>query len=503
MPGVVSLRGYLLIVGALVLCILMTALLTVALAGSDENGTVDLPGEKPVANKVPVTPAVSPAPDEGEEKTVEEREPDSLATGDAPPPHEGAADSTETVPATSTSSPDTSTLSDFTGETVASGNDTADAEGPSLNTTEVSEPTGTETDVTLDDPGDEIDDDLADDEDAEEETNPEPTLERYAPPRPGATMAKAHYSHDRPLVQSGHNLVNPSSSYTPTGENETGIAPVAAVPSDGLFVRGIGVILDRTPEDVALTRSGVEIANLDWLLDSAMRLGGRHPRAVFEGETFTVTVTVEARNVTITEDDPAYVVLVPPPDETGVYEITRTREVRSLGDGERGVWEFSVATRTGRLTLENLTLAEERLVTNLTSNPDLFAFHAYALAGGQEVPSAGVSDPVIAIRPDGDAVTAEASSLPGLYAVLGVENSTLRPSETMMGAWARGVDHETIAAAAVGHLEALSGLGKEDVAAFYAAEGGAGADERSASSPSILDLIVGFFQGLLGGAPSS
>ncbi|WP_243668497.1 hypothetical protein [Methanoculleus chikugoensis] len=223
-------------------------------------------------------------------------------------------------------------------------------------------------------------------------------------------------------------------------------------------------------------------------------------------------MTVEARNVTITEDDPAYVVLVPPPDETGgVYEITRTREVRSLGGdgGERGVWEFSVATRTGRLTLENLTLAEERLVTNLTSNPDLFAFHAYALAGGQEVPSAGVSDPVIAIRPDGgDAVTAEASLLPGLYAVLGVENSTLRPSETMMGAWARGgVDHETIAAAAVGHLEALRGLGKEDVAAFYAAEGGGagGADERSASSPSILDLIVGFFQGGLlgGGAPSS
>ncbi|WP_243668501.1 hypothetical protein [Methanoculleus chikugoensis] len=203
------------------LCILMTALLTVALAGSDENGTVDLPGEKPVVNKVPVTPAVSPAPDEGgEEKTVEEREPDSLATGgDAPPtpPEGGAADSTETVPATSTSSPpDTSTLSDFTGETVASGNDTADAEGPSLNTTEISEPTGTETDDTLADPGDETDDDLADDEDAEEETNPEPTLERFAPPRPGATMAKAHYSHDRPLVQSGHNLVNPpSSSYTP------------------------------------------------------------------------------------------------------------------------------------------------------------------------------------------------------------------------------------------------------------------------------------------------
>ena len=88
MRGVVSLRGYPLIVGALVLCILMTTLLTVALAGSDENGTVDLPGEKPVANKVPITPALSPALDEGEEKTVEEREPDSLVTADATLPPE-------------------------------------------------------------------------------------------------------------------------------------------------------------------------------------------------------------------------------------------------------------------------------------------------------------------------------------------------------------------------------------------------------------------------------
>lgn len=502
MRGVVSLRGYPLIVGALVLCILMTTLLTVALAGSDENGTVDLPGEKPVANKVPITPALSPALDEGEEKTVEEREPDSLVTADATLPPEEIADPAEAIQATSISSLEIPTLSDFTGEAVANGNDTADAEDPSLNTTETTEPTGTEID-----PGNEIDDDLADDsdddEDAEEETNPEPTLERYAPPRPGATMAKAHYSHDRPLVQSGHNLVNPSPSYIPAVENKTEVAPVAAVPSDGLFVRGIGVILDRTPEDVALTRSGVEIANLDWLLDPAMRLGGRHPRVVFEGETFTVTVTVEARNVTITEDDPAYVVLVPPPDETGVYEVTRIRAARSLGDGERGVWEFSVATRTGRLALEDLTLAEERLVTNLTSNPDLFAFHAYALAGGQEVPSVGVSDPVIAIQPGGGAEAAEVSSLPDLYALMGVENSTFRPSETMMGAWARGVDHETIVAAAVGHLEALRGLGEEEVTAAYDLEGGGGGGDQSASSPSILDLIMGFFQGLFGGTASS
>ncbi|KDE56535.1 hypothetical protein [Methanoculleus sp. MH98A] len=481
-------KGFLLIVGALVLCIVMAGLLTSALAGSDENGTVDAPGEKPAVNKVPVTPAEGPAPEESEEKTAAQKEPEILITGEATPPAEEELETrepTETTPATSTPSPAITTLSQFAGGTVANGNETGDAETEEIPAEEPSLNATTTTEY------------VDDSDDDEEDESPVPTLERYAPPRPSATMAKAHYSHDRPLVQSGHQIVNPGLPYT-SGENETGIPSAAAVPRDGLFVRGIGVLLDRTPEDVALTRSGVEIANLDWLLDPAMLLGGRHPRAVLEGERFTVTVTVEARNVTITEENPAYVVLVPPPDETGVYEITRTREFRTLGDGERGVWEFSVVTRTGRLTLANLTLPEERLVTNLTSNPNLFAFQAYALAGDQEVPSSGFSDPVLAIRRDGSAETAEVSSLPGLYALSGVENSMLSPSETMAGAWARGVDHDAIVAAAVGDLEALSTLGKEEIAAVYDLEGGGAGGAQSAPSPSIFDQIVEFFEGLFG-----
>jgi hypothetical protein len=486
LSGVVSLRGFYLIVDALVLCICMAGFLTFAFAGSDENGTVDAPGEKPVTNGVPVTLVESPAPEETGGKTATPKEPDILTTGEATPPVEGA---TET-PAASTPSPATTALSNFTGDTVAAGNETGDAETeePPENATETTEDVETETDEVVDE---------ADDEEPEVDENPEPTLERFAPPRPSATMAKAHYSHDRPLVQSDHTLVSPSRPYT-SGENESGLPAETAAPSDGLFVRGVGVLLDRTPADVALTRSGVEIANLDWLLDTPMRLWGRHPRAVFEGETFTVTVTVEARNVTITEENPAYVVLVPPPEEIGVYEITRTREFQTLGDGERGVWEFSVTTRTGRLTLANLTLPEERLVTNLTSNPNLFAFQAYALAGDQEVPSSGFSDPVLAIRPEGNAGTAEESSLPELYALLGIEDSTLHPSETMIGAWARGVDHETIVAAAVGRLEAMQGLGPEEIAAIYAAEGGAGTEQAPGAQSSLFDLIVEFFQGLFG-----
>ena len=477
-------KGFYLIIGALVLCICMTALLTFAFAGSDENVTPGAPGEKPVANKMPVTPAESLAPEETDEKTAAQKEPEMIA-GDTESPVEE-----DPEPETTTTA-----LSNFTGDTVATGNATADAETedipteePLQNATNTTESTGTETGVLVDD---------SDDEEDEEDENPVPTLERFAPPRPSATMAKAHYFPDRPLVQSGHHLVNPSLSYT-GGENESGLPAGAVAPRDGLFVRGIGVLLDRTPEDVALTRGGVEIANLDWLLDTPMVLGGRHPRAVFEGETFTVTVTVEARNVTITEENPAYVVLVPPPDETGVYEITRTREFQTLGDGERGVWEFSVVTRTGRLTLANLTLPEERLVTNLTSNPNLFAFQAYALAGDQEVPSGGFSDPVLAIRPEGNADTAEESTLPELYALLGTGDSTLGPSETMTGAWARGVDHDTIVAAAVGHLETMQGLGLEEIAAIYAAEEGAGTGRSGGSQSSFFDRILEFFRGLFG-----
>ncbi len=465
----------------LVICIGMVASLASALPDAGENGTGNssdegIGDEKSTVAKAPGTSAETPTPEETDEKVVVEREPLSLITGET------------------TSSPTATTLSEFTGAEITSADDAGDEEAeealtatPSPNATPSPEPAATET-AYVDD---------SDDEETEETGSPTPTLERYAPPRPSATMAKAHYSHDRPLVQSGHQLVNPASPYTPEG-NEAGVLSGAVAPRDGLLVKGVGVLLDRTPEDVALTRSGVEIANLDWLLDPAMRLGGRHPRAVFEGETFTVTVTVEARNLTVTGDNPAYVVLVPPPGETGVYEITRTSEPPGLGDGERGVWEFSVVTRTGRLTLANLTLPEERLVTNLTSNPDVFAFRAYAFAGDQEIPSTGVSDPVLAIRPDGDAGVAEESSLPELYTLAGIPDSTLRPSETMAGAWARGVGHDTIVAGAIGHLEALSDLGMEEIAAVYAGEGGAGEGDRSASSSSPFDQIMEFFRGLFG-----
>jgi hypothetical protein len=501
MLGVASLKGSFIIIGALVLCIVLAALLTSALAGSDENGTVDAPGEKPAVEKVPVTPVESPAPEETEEKAVKEKEPRSLTVGEATPTEtapapEGAEETSEPVQtATPGSSPTATAPSEFTGATVANGNETADAEteetltaASSWDATNTTEPTETETTVAVDD---------SDDEEPEETPGVIPTLERYAPPRASATMAKAHQSHDRPLVQSGHQIVSPASPST-SGVNETATTVGIVEPRDGLIVKGVGVLLARTPEDVALTRSGVEIANLDWLLDPAMRLGGRHPRAAFEGETFTVTVTVEARNLTVTGEDPAYVVLVPPPGETGVYEITRTREPGSLRDGERGVWEFLVTTRTGRLTLANLTLPEERLVTNLTSNPDLFAFRAYALAGTQEIPSIGVSDPILVIRPDGNAGIAEASSLPELYTFAGIPDSTLRPSETMAGAWTRGIGHDTIVAGAVGHLEVLGDLGKEEMGALYAAEEKVGAGEVAASSPSLFDPIMEFLSGLFG-----
>ncbi|HOB17820.1 MAG TPA: hypothetical protein PKK74_03900 [Candidatus Methanoculleus thermohydrogenotrophicum] len=463
--------------------------------------------EKPVTPKVPVTltapqstdkPEETPASGASKEKAVNESAPPLVVDG-------GVAETT-TLPVKSTTTSEKSGTADsstspevvtWTATTTDNANETPGAT-PTRNLT-VSPRVVAWTAAAAEDDN-ETEEESDDETEEEEEINAEPTLEREAPPRPSATMAKSHKSHHRPLVLGDHPVVNPGSP-TISSEEQTRVLPAATESSDGLVVSGVGILLARGPEDVPLTRNGVEIANLDWLLDPAMRLGGRHPRVAHEGETFTITVTVEARNVTLTKGDPAYVVLLPPPGETGVYEITRTSEPAELRDGERAVWEFSVFTRTGRLMLEDLTLSEERQVTSLTSTPDIFAFSAYAFTADQEHPSVRLSDPVITIRPAGEADIAKESSLPALYTLAGIQNSTLLPSETITAAWARGVSHETITAEAAGHLDALANLERNRVITIYAEENGTGGDigaDVSAAGSSPLDLIVGLLRGLVG-----
>ena len=429
------------------------------LAPLDDSGVEEAPTENATAEVLVTEPVIPPSGDDGTEET-----PTTNATVGAPaaevtmPPGD---DGTEEMPGENA----TATPAPVTGGDASTDNGEA-------------EPA-----VAADDTDDTDDD----------EAEATPTLEKDALPRPGATLAKSHKSHHRPLVLSTHQVVSPGTTYTPD-EDRSPAASTPTVPRDGLIVSGVGVILDRTPGDVSLTRNGVETANLEWLLDVAMRLGGRHPRVAFEGETFTITVTVEARNTTITGDDPGFVVLVPPPCETGVYEITRTSEPGELRDGERAVWEFSVFTRTGRLTLEDLTLIEERRITSLTTTPDIFSFRAFALAGDQEHPSMGFSDPVIAIRPAG-AGSGE-SSLPQLYTLVGIQDSTLLPSETIPDAWKRSISHDQIVTGAAGHLDTTKALGRGDLEALYAEEGMAGAG-ISATTSSLFDAIFGFFNGLL------
>ena len=481
MPGGVLILHLLAAAAIAALCLGSIASCAAAAPVPGENDTPGVPpapgtiaGEKPVTAELPGTAVESPGL---AEKPVTARPADITATlGEAPP--SDIINATPSLSATATPEP------------VVSSPDGADGEETPVPTLEDSNVTASpEPTVSTLSTADDVDD-----EDEPEETPvPVPTLEREAPPRPNATMAKSHQYHDRPLAQGAHPLVRPTSPYE---TNETVEQPEDVTPREGLFVRGVGVLLTRTPEDVALTRSGVETANLDWLLDTAMRLGGRRPRVAMEGETFTVTVTVEAQSLAVTGEEPAYVVLVPPPGEVAVYDITRTKEPRNLLDGERAVWEFSVTTHVGRLMLENLTLPEERLITDLTSYPDAFAFRAYALAGTQEIPSMGLSDPVIAIRPAGSA--AAESSLPPLYTLVGVQDSLLDPSETMVDAWRRGIDYDAITAGAGEHLGTLASLGKEEVAAIYTAEGRAGAEAAAGTSSSIIDLIVEFFRSIFG-----
>ncbi len=455
------------------------------------------PGEKPVTAKIPVIPTTSPKP---EETSVTARSADPVAAPNAT----ASPEITPTLSpvATVLATTDDGDEDDEEGEpipiptlerdapprpnaTVLATTDDGDEPVPTLEAptvTDAQEPTAPAIEATDD----------GDEDEEEGEPIPIPTLERDVPPRPNATMARSHQFIDRPLPQGDHPLVRPTPPLS-FEKNETEVPQLEVIaPQDGLFVRGVGVLLARTPEGVALTRNGVEIATLDWLLDVAMRLAGRHPRVAMEGERFTVTVTVEARNMTFPASEPAYVVLVPPPGEIAVYDITRTKEPESLRAGERGVWEFSVVTRTGRLTLENLTLSEERFITNMTSYPDVFAFRAYAIADGQDAPSMGFSDPVIAIRPGGSVKTE--STLPALYALLLVDDSILQPSETAIDAWRRGVDYGEFTAVAGEHLDTLGSLGKEEVAAVHAGQGRAGAAAGPSLSP--LDLIAEFFSNI-------
>ncbi len=441
------------------------------------------PGENAIAG-TPTAETLAPPDDSGvEEAPTEDATAEVLVTEPVIPPP-GDDDEAEETPTTN------ATVGAPTAEVTVPPGDDGTEEMPGENATATPEPV-TGGDASTD--NGEAEPAVAADDTGDDEAEATPTLEKDAPPRPGATLAKSHKSHHRPLVLSTHEAVSPGTTHIPD-EDRSLAAPTPIVPRDGLIVSGVGVILDRTPGDVSLTRNGVETANLEWLLDVAMRLGGRHPRVAFEGETFTITVTVEARNTTITSDDPGFVVLVPPPCETGVYEITRTSEPGELRDGERAVWEFSVFTRTGRLTLEDLTLIEERRITNLTTTPDIFSFQAYALAGDQEHPSTGFSDPVIAIRPAG-AGSGE-SSLPAFYTLVGIEDSLLLPSETIPDAWKRSIDHDQIVTGAAGHLDTTKALGRGDLEALYAEEGMTGVG-MSATTSSLFDAIFGFFNGLL------
>jgi hypothetical protein len=339
---------------------------------------------------------------------------------------------------------------------------------------------------------------------------PKPTLEREVAPRPNATLSEARLHPDQPFEPSTHPLASQSnrSSTQPELESETPaistLAPYdASAQRDGLVIEGIGMFLSRTPGDVAVTENGSGVAKLDRLLDPAMHASTQQPRVAFEGETFTVTVTAEARNVTIPQGTASYVVLAPPTGETGVYEIERKSGPTELSSGERGVWEFAVYTRTGRIVPDNLTPGEENWISNLTSIPEAFSFHAYASTEGQASPSIAVSDPVIALQSGNGTGTNEApeDELPAIYAHARIVSPTLRSSETMTEARDRGVSNDVIYGEALQHLAVLQNLDYDDIKALYADEEQGRqanvADSASSASSSPIDQILGIFHDLI------
>ncbi len=262
----------------------------------------------------------------------------------------------------------------------------------------------------------------------------------------------------------------------------------------------MGVYVAHTPDRIGVMENGTKVAYLSWLLSDEMSAPG-NPRVALEEEMFRVSVTLEARNRSFSGDDPIYVVLVPPPGETGIYRITRTAAPVSLAEGERNAWSFDVATLVGRIALDNLTDTERSQITNMTAHPEVFSFRAYAFTDGLDEIVSVASDPVITVRP-ASVRGGQYPDLPESYRILGIDSSILQVSETLNDAWRRGVSEDEVIAASSADLLVLGSLSKEDLKNLHAAQSPSAAVQAIESSPvdgivSLLASVAGWFQASL------
>ncbi len=262
----------------------------------------------------------------------------------------------------------------------------------------------------------------------------------------------------------------------------------------------MGVYVTHTPDRVGVTTNGTKVAYLSWLLNDTLLASG-NPRVALEEEKFRVSVTLEAHNVSFADDNRIYVVLVPPPGETGIYRISRAAAPAVLADGERNAWSFDVATLSGRVALDNLTDGERAHISNMTAYPEMFSFRAYIFTDSRGEIASVASDPVITVRP-ASVRGGQYPDLPDIYQISGMDSSTLQVSETLNDAWRRGVSEDEILAASSANLLALRSLSKEDLKSLYASQSPAAAVQAIESSPvdgviSLLVSVAGWLQGSL------
>jgi len=238
----------------------------------------------------------------------------------------------------------------------------------------------------------------------------------------------------------------------------------------GLVIRGVGMSIAGTPEDIRIDPGSAGSNRLSALLHEEMRREGRRPRVVRESEMFEVSVTVEAGNPGYTGEE-MYVVLVPPPMQAGVYRVLLKKIPDGLAPGERAVWLFDVTCLSATVDTANLTGEDAAWLANLTENPDLYAFGAVAFVRDQQNISSVRSDPVISVRSSTDAPgSVSGRTLPEWYRSLQVESSTLPMHTTLHGAREAGTAPDEIAGEAGLHLERIRHIGEEDLIALHAAQ---------------------------------
>ena len=236
-----------------------------------------------------------------------------------------------------------------------------------------------------------------------------------------------------------------SGSYAYVADNKNGLViltkersfkdndDATPVPTNELEITDIDINLDRTPDDVGV-RLGMTLYNTD-------KFGEQFDvpedsLAVYEGESFDITIKAKMPNADFNMDN-VKVVILPPSIYTGNYYIQRAEEPHVLNEEDIGEWKFTIYCLKGIINTDISTIDMQNTIdmSYLLDEPDVYKFRAIAYT--EEEKTIKSSKPVISfydvnlIQTLTDTTVEEMknSATMGLYSLLKIEDITIEAFE--------------------------------------------------------------------------